>query len=316
MFGREAIIEVENPSTKKLTAYNGLDVKFNISVVPGNFQWNANISVLNLPRSVVQHYTKSYGWKSQKAFKDRPRVRLSVRYTDVHKQAVCIFDGRVVSANVTPAPNVWLSMTAMSPTEGDNTMYTVTLPKAEGIVSKPVTFKDVITEVCGATKITPVYVGDGDVFSQKVNSFSMTGTPMDLLRGLCDKMSRKMLLAINPIGAGSGGVPINGRLYIGTTDDTDAFNKVVKGSTSSFTEKNGVIGIPNMSWPELHIKTLLRPEEQPLTNAEVSLEHMPFLDGNYFIASLRHRGHLRGGEWVTDYVMITQEAAKEKGYIV
>lgn len=276
-YNRVGHVELVSPSSG-VTSFSGLDFKFNLKmIVEGNVLPYGDVSILGLNREHVNMLSTARSAATNIA--ENNIMRVYVGYQDSGENL--LFSGTIMRSSPQIPPDNWLTATLVSnPANSMNSEKVYSFS-----VNKGVNIRTLVNTVGSRLGLKVVFMkyADNSFLETKLGGFTIEGKPNEIIKKLND-LGPMLFYAWS------------GCLYVTKKDSKDNPYDY-SGDIVEISEKTGMVGIPNITWPLLHVTTFINPELKPQGLVNLTSIMNPKANGRYRINSIDYSGHFRGEEW-------------------
>ena len=274
------IVFPETDEDKKPVGYDkmlqGLNIRFRVTTYTNNgMASDAKIEIYNLNR-------KDMGYLSTIARTYLQKNYLFRLYAGYEGEEKLLFSGRALQAIPTSYPDVILEINGMSGIEwwGKNIETSKEKVKVMDLI-------DYAAQQMGyQVNIDDKLRKNNELLNKTMDSYSFSGSPMDLLQECQNKM---------------GGVSSDPQTVFLSVEN-DQINiwspSVPTGNKKLLISKDtGMIGLPQPTETGCKVKILMNTGLSTGDVVEVKSERIDVLNGDYYIIGITHEGETRGNSW-------------------
>ena len=255
----------------------GLDIKFDVKKF-GNFNVQFSAGVLGLSSDHVNELTV---WNPVDALSNSREIKVFAGYeSDSLKSPLA--KGFIFKAMPTPPPEMWVNFDCMLsiknkfPIEQEEHMMNVGIG-------------EVAQKICKLNEYD--FTWKSEIPKDTKVNFMISGSPDDLVK--------RFEVAFNIVAV------LDDKNTI-TFYDNKAWNKlsVPNNISTVINTETGLLMVGNVDMAGATVRTRLNDRYQLFDWVRLESSLIPKANGNYFVLSKRHVGHLRGNEWYTELQMI------------
>lgn len=306
----------------KWETIEGLDVRFNIKFFSDSAEGTANISILGLSFSRILQLASWAGEAT--AYSKCWFIRVYAGYGVSRNDVDMIFEGQIINAMPTSPPDVWLNIEARTHYGNRTEYFTVDFMKLNHLSKRTATIRKALSLLCeslnAAHNLTDDMIRTLSSDMQKVLSYGTTALPVfpstsqysDVVKSI-KAICKNNNLTFRRIFQ-SNGFPKYEFYPRLMPDDWEP------GTLLEISAKTGMIGIPQMRYEGIVVKSLLSNAHKDMllgyfkvysrfampgmygqNQGLTSLETKNPFECIYRVLSITYTGHLRGKEWYVSY---------------
>lgn len=255
----------------------GLDIKFDVRKY-GNFNVQFSAGVLGLSSDHINELTV---WNPVDALKNSREIKVFAGY-ESDKQKSPIARGFIFKAMPTPPPDMWINFECMISIKNK-------IPIEEEEHMRNVEIIKVAEKICRL---------NGYKFIWK-SAISKSARVNFMVSGSADGLIKNFERAFNVVAV------------LGDEDDISFYDnkawnrfEVPNNISTVINTETGLLMVGNVDMAGATVRTRLNDRYQLFDWVRLESSLIPKANGNYFVLSKRHVGHLRGNEWYTELQML------------
>jgi len=277
-WNRVGFIKIQGPDGGMVTYggndSNGLDIRFEIEKLTGDAVVAFNVGILGLNHDTINYLTV---WNPVESFADMRRIEVYAGYENDNISSP-IASGYIIQAYPTNPPEMWMNIYCLNmmnykdPITGVETMYDKTR-------------EEIFNKCAEIMKLRPDWrAKDGD---KKCGSFAFDCNRASLPEALSHEF----------------------QIIVSVEDDAlvaverDAFTETPTGSEPIDLD-HGLLQLGNVTLSGASITTRLIDRIRMFSWIHLTSEIVPKASGDYYVIKKRHKGHLRGKEWQTEFTLM------------
>ena len=238
---------------------------------------SGTIDVYNLNRNDTEFLTTSTSfWLN--------RQRLVQLYAGYDDDVRMLMSGQILEAPPSGYPDMSLHIRLYGNAKWSSEV--IDIKKSD---LKIVDLIDYVGRVTGYAVNMPDWLRRNNMWlNKKLDEYSYTGTPMDLLNKIQD-----MVGGYNP-NEDSFVVGVqNGEIIVGSPSKSEENNVLL------VSKETGMIGLPMPTYNGIDVKMLLNPDVKVNDVIKLESERVGMCNGYYYVIKIRHEGELRSNQFYT-----------------
>lgn len=279
-----------------LKVLDGLNVRFSVKTFSQTgMPAQARIEIYNLNRDDLQFLTTSVAsWLYKRSY-----IELLAGYDD---NLSLLFSGHIIDAPPEGNPDVGLSINGMADVDGMS--QNVNFQKSN------TNFWNLV-ETCagymGYNVNCPQWLRDNNKWlNNKINEYSYTGTPMNLLKELQRAVGGSDYHNPDSLFFGT----FNSEIYIWSPGYSSQY-----GRKFLINKNTGMVGYPHPTAVGVNVQIILNPDIRCGDVIHLESERVPIVNGDYYVTSIQHDGEVRGNQWYSTLQCATASTFTQAGAI-